>query len=414
MGFLRRRYEEVRSSASWLSDEADEEAWFGKKTAAGVRVNTRVALSLTTIWRCVDLLSSAVALAPKDIVIRIGQRSFPEYSNLPGWLEAPNPLDPTYTIDDYFSQVAISILTDGNYFTFAYPYVWDAQALIVLNPAQVEVKDGEGAPVWVVKDQRGKEIYRLGPMQILHGVWLRPPGELRGISPIEALRRGIGSAIAAEEHGARFFGQGASLSFGVEVPGELDANQKAGLSESLRKKYGGLQNSHAIGLLTGGAKFVPGLAPTPEQAQMLESRQFSVEDLCRPYGVPPGLVGSTQAGESFASSEVDDRQFKERAVLPLAGRIERQHNRLVAVPGNITAPGARAQFRLNLDWITRVTLKERYEAYREGVEGGFLMPAEAREKEDLPPVAGADRLYMQAQMTPVDQLGQPTGPTGGQ
>jgi HK97 family phage portal protein len=244
-------------------------------------------------------------------------------------------------------------------------------------------------------------------MQMLHGRWLPLPGVLRGISPLEAMRLSFGSAIATQDHAARFFGQGASLAFGVEVPGTLTPEQKKDLGDSLRKRYAGLQNSHAIGVLTAGAKFITGLAPTPEQAQFLGTRHFEVEDLCRPYGVPPAMAGSTEPGAaSFASTDNYDKWFKERAVQPLAEKIEDQYDRLAPVPETITVAGASAAFKFNLDAVYRVSLLARYQAYGEGVRGGFLKPNEARALEDRPPVAdGGDSLYMQQQMVPISDLG---------
>jgi hypothetical protein len=58
---------DVRSAVDWLND--DEGLLDGPMTSAGVRVTRSSALSLTTVWRCVDLISSTVALAPRGVVV---------------------------------------------------------------------------------------------------------------------------------------------------------------------------------------------------------------------------------------------------------------------------------------------------------------------------------------------------------
>jgi HK97 family phage portal protein len=280
--------------------------------------------------------------------------------------------------------------------------------LTVLDPALVDVKPG---PVYEIRDRTGKVVSRVGPMEMLHGTWIRPAGALRGISPLENLRRAMGNAIAAEEHAGRFFGQGASLSFGVEVPGKMDNEKLDDLRESLSARVRRARKSHAIGVLTDGSKFITGLAPTPEQAQMLATRKFAVEDLCRPYGVPPNMAGSQEPGaSSYASADIWRDEFRDYAALPLAVRIEAQHNRLVSVPDTISDPNASAQFKFNLDHVARTSLLTRYQAHAEGVRGGFLTPHEVRASEDLPPIDSnatdpADRLYMQQQMVPIGDLG---------
>lgn len=397
MGLLARRLTEERSVATWLADDDDD----GPRTPSGVRVNMRSALGLTTVWRCVDLLSSTISQAPKDVIVKIGGQSFPEYRNRPDWLSLPNPTDPSQTINDHMSQVALSLLIDGNFFTEAIPNIFLPEALIVHDPTRVDVRSG---PLYDIKDANGRVVRTLNPAQMLHGAWIKTAGMLRGIAPLEALRRSIGNSIAAEEHAGRFFGQGASLAFGVEVPGQLTPEQKTNLADQLKTKYAGLKNSHAIGVLTAGAKFVPGLAPTPEQAQMLQTRKFSVEEIARPYGIPPGMVGSQEPGaSSYASAEVYHQEFRDYAVLPLARRIEVQYERLLEVPPNVSA-GASVQFRFNLDHIARTNLLARYQAHGEGVQKGFLTPNEARGLEDLGPLAGGDNLYMQQQMVPITRL----------
>lgn len=408
MGILSRLPDEVRfDRGAWLNDDENDS---GRHTPAGVRVDWRVAATHPVVSRCIDLLASSVAGAPKDIIVRVGRRSFPEFAT-PAWLAAPRgALDPTYTSEDYFMQVAISLLTDGNYFTHVFPNVLNPRVLTVLPPHNVTVKPG---PRYEVRDAAGRVVNTFDAMSILHGTWLRFPGESRGIGPLDCLRRGVGTAIAVEEYAGRFFGQGATLGFGVEVPGQLNKEQKDGLYEALRARHSGLRNSHSIGVLTGGAKFVANLTATPEQTQMLATQKDLREYLCTPFGVPPGMAGATGPGESYAASEVDDNQFKERAVLPLAQRIERQHNRLVQVPPGISDPNASAQFRFNLDNVARVNLLTRAQAYRELVTAGVMQPAEARDKEDMPPVDGADQLFMQGQMRPISQIVAPQPPSAG-
>lgn len=403
MGIIARRLEEVRNDSGWLTREDGDDP-LGTLTSSGISVSERTALSLTTIWRVWDLLASAVAQAPKDIIVKVGPNSFPEYGT-PSWMVMPNPADPTFTVNDYFAAVALSLLSDGNYFVGVYPHIYDPQQLIPIPPSLVEPK---GSGVYDIKDPKTGQVVRtLTWRQMLHGRWFPFTGRLRSPSPLGSLGRTLGAAIAAEDYASRFFGQGAALSFGVEVPYPMDPTKLQNLRESLKSKYVGLRNSHAIGVLSDGGKFVTGLAPSPEQSQMLQTRKFSVEDLCRVYGVPPAMVGSTEPGAaSFASTENYDKWFKERAVVPLAERIEDQHNRLVQVPASVTDPRASAQFKFNLDGIVRGSLLERAQAQEIYVRSGIKTPDEARSDEDMGPKAGGDQLYMQQQMVPIGLLGQ--------
>jgi len=393
----------IEEKRDWLTD--DDWMWEGPRTASGVRVTRESAMRLSTVWGCVRLLSNTIATAPTDVIVRIGPARFPEFEK-PSWLSNPYPADPSMTWTEHIAQVATSLLLDGNFFTFVPNSVFDPSVLMVLDPRKVEIKRHSSmVPYYVIRNDQGQVIAEVDVMHMLHGTWLRMPGSMRGISPIDAARQGIGAGLATEDFAARFFGQGTALSFGVEVPGHLDEEQKDKLRESMKKNYASSKNSHSVGVLTDGAKFVTGLGITNEQAQFLEARRFTVEDIAgRIFGIPPHKMGSQEPGaSSYNSVEIRNLDYRQDAVLPLSRRIEDPYNRLVEVPSGVNAPGASAQFMFNLDGIARADLKTRYEAYGIGIEKGFLKPRDAREKEDLPPADGDDKLYMQAQMGPLGE-----------
>lgn len=409
MGILARRlaeYSETRTAPGPVED--DEAGLPARSTAAGVRVSARSSLQLSAVWACVRLLTNTVASLPAEIVVSIGTRRFVEYDR-PAWLVAPDPADPTMTTAEHFAQLTTSLLLDGNFFVYVEGGVDAPRRLLVLDPRRVEVRVDEGRLHYPVRDERGVVVADVAPEAMLHGTWIRLPGAARGLSPIDAARSGIGLGLAAESFGARFFGAGAALSFGVEYPGELSPEQRTEFSESLRRRHEGTSNSHAIGILTRGAKFVTGLGVSNEQSQFLETRKFTVEDIAgRIFGVPPHMVGSQEPGaSSYNSVEQRSLEFRQYSVLGLVRRIEDPYQRLVRVPAAIADPRARAAFRLNIEGLARADMASRYAAYASGIEKGFVTPNEARALEDLPPLEGGDTLYMQAQMAPLGAVVPP-------
>ena len=385
--------------SNWLAD--DDGLWDGQLVASGGRVNRDKAMQLSTVWACVRLLTNTIATLPVDIIVSIGSRRFPEFAK-PPWLAQPDPADPTITAIEHFAQVAASLLLEGNSFTYCPNTVFDPTPLIVLDPRRVDVKAVGRSPMYEIRDDMGMVIARVDAMHMLHGVWIRMPGALRGLNPVEAARQAIGLGVTAEEFGARFFGQGTTLSYGVEVPGTMTDVQREDLRANLQKRHAGTKNAHQVAVLTNAAKFVTGLGVSNEDSQFLETRKFQVEDICRWYGVPPHLVGSQEPGaSSYNSVEQRSLEFREYAVAPLARRIEDPYQRLVSVPAGVTATGATAAMKFNLDAVARADLKTRYESYSAGINAGVLKPNEARAYEDFPPVPGGDVTYMQQQMVPL-------------
>lgn len=381
MGILARRFgrtEQVRSAA----DFATEDEFAERPTRAGVPVTQRSALQLSTVWACVRLLTGTLAGLPAEVVARDGP-SRRVVVDEPAWLSAPNPADPTMTWGEYVSQLTASLLLDGNAFSYVDGGVDDPARLLVLDPSRVDVEYANAAPLYRIRGDHGEIVATVGPDRMLHATWVRLPGMIRGLSPIDVARQSIGHAIAVEASGARFFGQGANPSLGIEVPGALNDTQRRDLGEGLSRLYAGNENAHRIAIVGGGAKFVTSLGVTNEQSQFLESRKFGVEDIARVFGVPPHMLGSQEPGaSSYNSVEQRALEFRQYSVLSLVRRIEDPHNRLLA-PGEA--------LRLNLEGLARADMKTRYDAYSAGI-GRFLTPNEARSLEDLPPLPGGDSL----------------------
>lgn len=381
MGIFSRRAartDEVRAVADFATEDGFEE----RPTHAGVRVTQRSALQLSAVWACVRLLTGTLAGLPAEVVVQDG-RARRVIDDEPLWLNEPNPSDPTMTWGEYISQVTASLLLDGNAFSYVDGGTDAPGRLLVLDPSRVEVEYEAMTPMYTVRGDRGEVVAHVGPEKMLHATWVRLPGTIRGVSPIEVCRQGIGHAMAAEEFGSRFFGQGTNLALGIEVAGSLTDEQKDDLVATFRAKHGGVRKSHGVGIVTGGAKFVSGLGVTNEQAQFLETRKFGVEDIARIFGVPPHMLGSQEPGaSSYNSVEQRALEFRQYSVLSLVRRIEDPHSRLLP-PGQ--------SLRLNLEGLARADLKTRFDAYSVGV-GKFLAVNEVRALEDLPPIDGGDDL----------------------
>jgi len=120
------------------------------------------------------------------------------------------------------------------------------------------------------------------------------------LSPIGLVRQTVGLALAAEEYGARFFGQDARPGGVIEVPLELSDTAFARMKSQWNALHAGVQRSHLMAILEGGAKWnTVGLAP--EDAQFLLTRRFEVSEIARIYGVPPHLIGDTDRSTSWGT-----------------------------------------------------------------------------------------------------------------
>lgn len=338
----------------------------GSKGFSGKRMTRVRALQMVAVWRCVDLLSSGVSTLPTHVFDEDGKgRKVP--IETPLFLKRPQPWQ---TPADFWGRVMVSMLLDGNAF------IWTQRndtgriiGLKVLNPQLVDVQENDAktdVEFWV----NGTKFDRSWVLWIPS---FTVDWQLRGLSPIEAARQAIDLGLTVEEFGAKFFHQGTSMAGVITHPGTPSADEAEMLRQMFRKKHSGISNSHAIGVLTGGAEW-HNITITPEQAQFLDTRKFQKAEIALLFGVPPYMVDPTVASSWGSGIEEQNSFFTIFSMQKFVTKIE-QAVTLFILPG-------KQFFKFNVDARMRPKTKDRYAAYKVALEAGFLNRDEVRALED--------------------------------
>jgi HK97 family phage portal protein len=208
-------------------------------------------------------------------------------------------------------------------------------------------------------------------------------------SPITyAAREAIGSAIAAERWSGKFFSEGATFDYALKTAQKLDKDQLEVLRLSL---IGRTQGGRGPLVLTGGLEPAQ-LSVNPKDAEILATRLFSVEEICRVLGVPPFMVGHAQKGSTNWGTGLEQQSMGfvrynlSRDLVSMAQEFNRKlwpTRERYFVAHDTTA-------------LERGDMKSRYEAYRIAVgragEPGWMPPNEVRRLENMPPIEGGDTL----------------------
>lgn len=122
-----------------------------------------------------------------------------------------------------------------------------------------------------------------------------------GMSPLKYhLQMSGGVALAAQEFAARFFVNNGTPSGLISVEQSINQETADRLAEAWADRYGGLANSNKPAVLGNGAKFQP-VTISAEDAQLLATRRFQVEEIARIYGVPPFMIGHLDKTTSWGS-----------------------------------------------------------------------------------------------------------------
>ena len=249
------------------------------------------------------------------------------------------------------------------------------------NRVVIEQDDKTGAISYQVNTTQGQQV--LKPAEVLHVLGMTLDG-IRGVSPVTLARESIGGAIAELKHGQSFFKNGANLSGVLQHPGHLGPEAAETLRKSWREKYSGTDNAGKIAVLEEGMTFQP-VALSNKDSQWLESRQVTVLDVARIFGVPPALLGHLEKA-SYSSQEAQNLEFLTHSLRPWLTRIEQAIERSLLADANVYVEFTTGD-------LLRTNLKDRYDAYRTALAAGFMTVNEVRKLENLPAVEGGDTLF---------------------
>jgi HK97 family phage portal protein len=145
------------------------------------------------------------------------------------------------------------------------------------------------------------------------------------------------------------------------------------------------------------------LSINPDDAQMLESRAFSVEEVCRFFGVPPFMIGHTEKTTSWGTGiEQQTLGFQKFTLRRRLKRIEQALEKQLLTPRD-RADGITIEF--NIEGLLRADSQARALFYGRMTGIGAMTINEVRALENLPPVEGGDVPRMQMQNVPITDVG---------
>lgn len=361
------------------------------QTSSGAVVTPETALRVTAVYGCVALIAGAISTLPFPIYERT-QNTRKKADHDYWWMlnEQAN--------DDMTAATAFEYLISSKMF------YGDAFALLIrpnrftnrvigwrpLHPTRVmPFRDVENTLYYQVTDWNGG-VTVYDAADIIHVPSLGFDG-LRSPSPITyAAREAIGTSITAEDYSAKFFSQGSTHEIALKTASKMTTEQTDALRASYMAKYAGHKNSRMPLLLSGGME-VEKLSITPNDAALLPTRQFGVEEICRVFGVPPYMVGATDKTTSWGTGiEQQGIAFVKYTLRRYLTPIEQEFNRKLW-------PSREKFFvEYNTAALERGDYKTRMEGYRIGIgragEPGWMTANEVRHLENMEPIAGNDEL----------------------
>ncbi len=383
-----------------LSDGGFWSQLFGLESSSGKSVTVDRAMKLSAVWACVRIISTSVAGLPLSVYRRMpdGSREDARDAQVHDVIHT-SPND-DMTAFQFWQAMVASMLLWGNGYAEIQRMAGRVVALDFLLPSRVRLDvDESGRLEYWYRSVTGDE------RQILRGDMLHIPAfSLDGRIGLSAIRYGVdvfGAAMAADDAANSTFKNGLMPTVAFKVDRVLKAEQREEFREYVKAVSGALNAGKSPVLEQGVTPEMIGI--NPNDAQLLESRAFGVEEICRWFGVDPSMIAHGNKDSNWGTGlEQKKIGFLTFCISSITNQIQQCVNKRLLTP----AERQRLYSEYSLEGFLKADSQARAEFYSKMVNNGIYTRDECRVRENLPRRGGnADVLTIQSAMAPIDKLG---------
>lgn len=367
---------------------------------SGIFHNKTTPMLLSTVYRCVDLISDSLGVLPLETYMldsdgfKSAYKQHPVYDILN--LE-PNENMTRFT---FFKTMMASVLLKGN----GYAYI---ERDSKLNPVQLVYIPADMVGIEWVKDTSGisRKRYRVSsfkdlvePKDMLHFLNFSYDGII-GVSTLTHARNTLGIASDSESHASGFFKSGASMAGILKIEGtRLKQGQKEQIYEEWAKRTDPITGKpNGIVVLEGNQSY-QAISISPKDSQLLESRQFNVLDICRFFSVPPEKAYDTSKN-SYNSLEASQLHYLTDTVLSVITKFELEINRKIFLPSE----RGKIKAEFNTSTLLRTDKAAQSTYWGQMFNIGAATPNEIRKENNQPRLEGGDEAFVQVNVQPLQQ-----------
>lgn len=354
-------------------------------------------MSLSTVYRCVAVISESVAMLP-IVLYEVSGEAMRKLTALDHPLvsvlnSAPDSRMTRYT---FLQAIVRSMLLRGNGFAHI-ERKRGAVSLIFLHPDSVEMlkKKGDNGQPYLVYKVKGFDRL-LDASEVLHFINLSDNG-LVGESVLEHARRSLNIAGNAEGQAENYYNGDGMPSGILSIASRMTAEQKEANYKAWRDRM--TNNPGGVMILEGTTQSYTPINISAADRQLLEVRSFSVQDICRFFGCSP-VKAFDLTHSSYSTVEALQLEFLTDTLQPMLTNIEMELHRKLFYG----ADAAKYAIKFNTGELLRADKSSQAQYFSQLVQLGLMTPNEARIELNLPPMKGGNALYMQGAMMPVEQI----------
>lgn len=384
-----------------VSGGAVNQHWYAKSLTNGQTMTVVEASKLSAVWACTQLIAGTISAAPLRVYKNNADQSKTLLPQHPITFLISGEPNRDMTAVQFWETFIFHMLLWGDGFAWIHRIAGLPVSLELLLPQRLNrTFMADGTEIYrytgfdgVIRDIPEKDLLRV-PNNSDDGI--------NGRSVIGYSVDTFGMARAAAEAAGKMFENGMQPSGVLGVDKFLTEKQRDAVKQNILPHFSGSANSGKTLLTEGGMTYTK-LSISPVDAELLASRNFSVEEICRWFAVPPFMIGHLEKTTSFGTGiEQQQIAFRQFCLQRIMTRIEQGIARRLFTPGEKITLSIEhdADAILRMDSISRATFGTQM------VNNGIYTRNEIRRKERLPDIEGGDKLTVPAALTTIDKVGE--------
>lgn len=327
--------------------------------------NKYSAMNLPTVFRCVDLISDSIAMLPiKEFDYTFGNQTKYEFMKL----------------------MIQSVLIKGN----AFALIQKGNTLRYINASDIQIHYDKSAPSTLYYTCNLLPQKKIFPNEMIHLKRFSFDG-VNGKSIIDYASRTIEVAHASENSALGLFENGCNLAGVLSVEGQVSKEQRKQIRTDWNNSMA--DGGNGLAILQGNMQYQP-VQMNANDAQLLESRLFQTEDICRFFGINPVMVGDLSKS-SYNTLEAAQQEFLLHTLQPYICMVEEEFTRKLGKT-------------INLDekYILRTDKQQLASYYSTLVNNGLMTRNEARREMGYDDIEGGDEIIIPFTDTNKNKLNQ--------
>jgi len=348
-------------------------------------------MKIAAVNNCVEVLSNSIAKLP-FFVMDYNTKKHLNHSVLDLLSVRPNEV---MTPSVFKKLIECQRLLKGN----AYIYIerdghGKPQRLVPLPPDNVSIEIEKNFINYIFTENNGKKTIISGE-NIIHLKAYSEDG-IHGISVLERARQTIDTAGNHQSYENNFFRKNARPSGVLTIPTLLASEAKDKISDEWEKRYSGIEGMFRPAILDGGLDYKQ-MGISQRDSQFIESKEVSVQDICRFFNVP---LYKVQAGkQSYNSNEQNAIEYVGNTLAPIVIQYEEEFTYKLFTDSEIRQS---IEIKCNMNAELRGDYAARAQFYKSQREVGALSANDIRAYEDLESIEGGDIYLASLNYCPLD------------